>query len=76
LYCPSHIFLPQRVIEKLKQNELMHFKTQSDEQFIISAVENEITKCGRTVYADSIEEVNREFAYLSKHHPDVVFFQV
>jgi len=75
LYFPIHSFLPTKVEAILQTNGSERFVEQLDTQFLVSAVENEITKCGRTVFADTTEEVNREFAYLSKYYSAIEFFK-
>jgi len=39
------------------------------------AIEKEISKCERTVYADISEDVDREFEYFKKKYPHIKFFK-
>jgi len=42
---------------------------------LVSSIETEIAKCKRSVFADSTDEVNREFRYLSRYYPHIQFFK-
>jgi len=75
LYFPIHSFLPTKVEEILQTNGSERFVEQLGTHFLVSAVENKIKKCGRTVFADTSVEVNRKFAYLSKYYSALEFFK-
>jgi len=75
LWFPVHLFLPRKLENVLKEIKSQLVINPKDTLTITSAIESEITQCKRTVFADTTEEVNREFEYLSKYYPDIEFFK-
>jgi len=75
LLFPIHAFIPVAVKKTFEASIATYSIKPSEKLLLSSAIENEITQCKRTVYADTTEEVDREFAYLSKHYPSIEFFK-
>jgi len=72
LFLPMHTIIPDAIQNTVSTN---HLFTMSNKLALISSIENEIIKWERSVFADSTDEVNREFKYLSRLYPHIQFFK-
>jgi len=75
IFYPSHLVLPLEIrntIESTDTDLAFSFNKSLKVSYLI---EKEITKCGRTVYADTEEDVEMEFQYLSRYYPHIKFFK-
>jgi len=78
LYFPAHTYVPidvESIMDAGKNGYDLLSNHSSLVMEIPSIVEKEITKCDRTVFADTSEVVEKEFEYLSQHHPNIQFFK-
>jgi len=71
---PLHLLLPTKARDLLER--LTEPLNKFNQSLLFSyIIEEEITKCGRTVYADTKEEVEMVFKYLGGYYTETKFFK-
>jgi len=76
IFYPLHLLLPKKARKLLESATEPESANDFNQSLLFSyIIAEEITKCGRSVYADTKEDVEMEYNYLSGYYTDTKLFK-